>query len=132
LKVMPGRKGMVARIGARALLIAFLPSLLFLGHWTIRFDIPGTDLYVGMPESAHVHTEGDGHDHAQHCHANVASCSDVPFTGASAFALMSESVAYLGFGGVLLALGLCWWTPSRTATVAPEPTPPRRGAALFA
>ncbi len=130
--VTPGPKSAALNLGALALLIAILPSLLFLGHWTLRFDVPGTDYSLGLPKAGVAHGEAAAHDHARHCHGNSASCSDVPFAGASAFALMSASVACLGLAGILLALGGSWWLPSRRATVAPEPRPPRGEPALFA
>jgi hypothetical protein len=76
-----------------------LPSLTFLGHWpALRLTIPGTSSYVAVPlfghdgDSVGNSSETDEHAHEQHCHANAASCTDVPFTGASAFALMTAAV----------------------------------------
>ena len=57
------------------------------------------------------------------CYA--ASCTDVPFTGVSAFALMSESAALLGAGGALLLLVLALWAPTRNLAPLPALQPPR-------
>src|SRR5690349_1959802 len=46
------------------LFATLLPTLTFFGHWSLRIDIPGTQLYVGFPESHH-HDDGapEGEDH---------------------------------------------------------------------
>lgn len=114
------------------LLIALLPTLTFLGHWSLQIDVPGTNLYVvlipGEPEHSHAADSQEPEDeasHSQHCHTNAGSCSDVPFTGVSPFALLSESVAHLGEGGALIALVLALWRPWRSLAIAPEEMPPR-------
>lgn len=123
-----------ARVRHLLLLVAILPSLTFLGHWALQFDIPGTNSYVVVvPGETHedAHTE---HTHEQHCHAGVATCTDVPFTGASPFALMHDSVIYLGASALLIVLGLNTWRPRQSTTIAPLLEPPRRRglAAQFA
>lgn len=115
-----------------SLLLAILPTLTFLGHWGLNIDIPGTDLYVTIipgETGADGHTQSHGpagqQSHEQHCHAGVATCSDIPFTGASPFALLTDSLAKLGAAGALVALALLFWRPGRTASVGPELQPPR-------
>lgn len=121
------------RVREWALLVALLPSLTFVGHWRPHVDIPGTNLYVGLPAPAgesqpHTHsgqTRDGGDDHASHCHANASSCTDVPYVGASAFALLTESASFIGAAVVLTAVALAAWRPHRTLAIAPEPRPPR-------
>jgi hypothetical protein len=110
------------------LLIAILPSLTFLGHWGLQFDIPGSRLYVVLmpapPE--HEHDPAEESKHEQHCHANAASCTDVPFTGASPFALLQSSVEHLGAMALLIAFSVAVWRPGRSLTIGPELQPPQR------
>lgn len=131
-----GWAGIPARVRAWALLVAFLPTLTFLGHWTLHIDIPGTNEYLlvvpGEPEHTGNHTNShtDGHSsqtetHEQHCHAGVATCSDIPLTGISAFALLNESIAYLGAAGALVALALVAWRPRALNSIDPDLQPPR-------
>ncbi len=87
------------------LCLALLPTLLFLGHWGIAFTLPIVDVHIVLvPESeqrdlVHPSSGPDEQDesasHSRHCHGGVATCSDVPYAGASGFALLSESVAML-------------------------------------
>lgn len=109
------------------LLIGILPSLTFMGHWpALHVDIPGTNLYLGLPdvgESARGHQGGQSHEN--HCHESVASCSDQPITGISAFALLAESVALIGVAGALVAVAARWWQPRRPVSLLPELQPPR-------
>ena len=118
------------RVQYIALLVAILPSLTFLGHWSLNLDIPGTDLYLTLIAASDHHDEHAGHDdpqaHTNHCHANAASCTDVPFTGASPFAFLHDSIAYLGAGALLVVLTLRAWRPWSALTVGPELRPPRR------
>jgi hypothetical protein len=114
-----------------------LPTLTFLGHWSFHIDVPGTNLYVlivpGEQAPAVTHDsqqQGDGQSHERHCHAGVASCSDIPFTGASPFALLSDSLAYLGASAALTAVALAFWRPGAVASVGPELQPPRERFAL--
>jgi hypothetical protein len=120
-----------------ALLVALLPTLLFFGHWPdIQFSIPGSALTFTVPFVAHGHDDGtsgeDGHE--QHCHANVSSCTDIPFTGVSAFALLSESVACIGAAGAFIGLECAWWQPATETALSPELQPPRTASSstLFA
>lgn len=126
------------RVQYLALLVAILPSLTFLGHWSLKIDVPRTDLYLTLIAPSHHDDEHAGNDdqqaHTNHCHANAASCTDVPFTGASPFALLGDSIAYLGAATLLVALTLGIWRPWATLTVGPELRPPRRtiGASALA
>lgn len=134
---MPFPQAWLARRLPRwALLAALLPSLSFAGHWTPHVHIPGTDFYLGLPETsaAHSHftTPSKGGDHEAHCHTGAASCSDVPFTGVSAFAVLSQTVALLGATMALIALANFAWRPNRTLALVPEPKPPRARAFLTA
>ena len=108
---------------------ALAPSLMFLGHWSVSIPVPGTGWYVGMPATPHSHTEEADDGHERHCHADAASCGDVPFAGASAFALLTDTVVLLGASGLLWMLTLRYWEPSLSATVSPERRPPRFAAA---
>jgi len=128
-----GWSGIPARVRAWALLVAFLPTLTFLGHWTLQIDIPGTNEYLlivpGAPEH-NTDSHGDEHSsetetHDQHCHAGVATCSDIPLTGISAFALLNESIAYLGVAGALIALAAITWRPRALNSIDPDLQPPR-------
>lgn len=129
------------------LLLAILPTLTFMGHWPdIRIGIPGSTAWLTIPlasEGDHHHegtpgehganpedehhsefgTEEDGH--GRHCHADAASCTNTPFTGISAFALLSESVALLGAGGFATLLVHQLWEPTSDLTPGPEFLPPR-------
>jgi hypothetical protein len=109
------------------LLIALLPTLLFFGHWPdIQFSLPGTGLTLAVPFISHDHSGAPDEDgHTQHCHANVGTCTDVPFTGASAFAYLSESVAALGIAAAFIGLVALCWRPLADQSVAPELQPPR-------
>lgn len=132
-----------ARHASRArswlLLVAIVPSLTFLGHWPeLRVDIPGTNSYLVLPggeadhASGHSHNDAGGpaeeHQHEQHCHANVASCSDIPFTGVSAFAMLAAAVAFLAISGQLVLVSPRIWQPERALQVDPSTPPPKRVA----
>ena len=125
-----------ANVRAWALLLAFLPTVMFLGHWTFHVDIPGTNLYIlivpGEPTQADSHADAHsaGENHDRHCHAGVASCSDVPLTGISAFALLNDSLVYLGVAGALIALAAIAWRPRALNSINPDLRPPRSSFAF--
>ena len=108
------------------LLVAFLPSLLFFGHWELSVAIPGTGYRVGVPvapEAARDGHEAEG-SHESHCHESAASCSDTPLTGISWIAHLSEAIAFIGLSGVLIGIGMTTWLPLRGRCVRPEVPPP--------
>lgn len=120
------------------LLVAIVPTLTYFGHWpVVAVDIPGTDFYIQLPGSeghpggddhgfgATAGSHSDAHEHAQHCHGDTATCTDMPFTGASAFALMEESLAALGIAGLLTLVALQAWRSEALASVGPELQPPK-------
>lgn len=102
---------------------AYLPALTFFGHWPLSVDIPGTSLYVGLPEST---TQGAAHNHKDHCHADAGSCSDTPVTTAGTVALLAESLAIEDLDSPLIgmATGFAAWQPQ--AGVARLLPPPER------
>lgn len=76
---------------AWGLLIALLPSLLYLGHWSLRIPLPRTDSYVAVGALEPAHGHGEDGEHGRHCHGD-ASCSDSPPAPMlSAFALVAEA-----------------------------------------
>ncbi len=107
------------------LALALLPTLTFFGHWPAELPIPGTSYYLALPGAAPASPEDDGHDHSSHCHADAASCSDVPATAGVTFAVLNDVVALLGVSGLLLLLALRWWKPGEGFTPSPELEPPR-------
>lgn len=104
------------------LVAAYLPALTFLGHWPLSVDIPGTSLYVGLPERP---TQG-AQNHKDHCHADASSCSDTPVTTTGTVALLAESLAFEDLDSPLIgmAAGFAAWQPQ--AGVAPLLPPPER------
>jgi len=137
----PGLTTSRLRWRSKFLLIAILPALTFFGHWpVITIHVPGAALDLTVPfvseESAHEQAAGtaagagagsssDAHEHAQHCHADAGSCTDVPFTGASAFGLLDDTVAFLGAGALLTLIVATAWRPGRDAPIDPDLRPPR-------
>lgn len=109
-----------------------MPSLTFLGHWTLRLPIPGTGFYVGLPATAAANSNATAGDHAGHCHSESESCSNTPLAGASAIAILSQAVTLLGASAALVALAALTWRPDRVLTLAPELRPPRIAAAALA
>ena len=82
------------------LLLALLPSLLFLGHWQPELAVPFFASHILLvPGEGAAHESapesGESAAHARHCHGGAATCSDVPYAGGSGFALLSEAVALL-------------------------------------
>lgn len=110
------------------MLVALLPMVTFMGHWhaseLVESVIPGADSHAGHH---HGDTPGEpaGHDHSQHCHGRLATCSELPYTG---------SATVLVLGAALVALGLefhRWRQPVgdeqflRGTSVRPIAPPPR-------
>jgi hypothetical protein len=129
--------GLSARTRQRlswTLVVALFPMLSFMGHWPASIPIPGTDSYLSVPLAGHEHdddehSEGGAHSHAQHCHGNASSCSDVPTMAGVSFGLMEQTLALAGVDALLLALVWASWTPRRPIALMPELRPPRTAAA---
>lgn len=89
---------------SKVLILSLLPTLLFVGHWSLRIEIPGTDSYIGAPmaqaaASGHHHGasgEESEHEHEQHCHANAATCADAAAVPVAPVGHLAEVVATLG------------------------------------
>jgi hypothetical protein len=110
------------------LVLALLPTLTFFGHWPGQIPIPGTGYHLAIPGSSTAAPAGaanEGHDHASHCHADAATCSDVPATAGVSFAILNETLALFGAGGLFVLLALRWWVPGEGFTPSPELEPPR-------
>lgn len=107
------------------LLVALAPSILYVGHWEPRFDIPFTSYYWGIPEDWGGHGENeDTSSHADHCHGD-SSCAGKPVSAGATVALLREHVAYLGTFGLLAIVVGAWWSPRQRLTAGPETPPPR-------
>lgn len=118
------------------LLIAYLPSLTFVGHFSLDINIPGTAWYIGLPESPGHSAHNDGlagvngsaghfHDHAEHCHIDLASCSDAPYAGSASFGLMGWVISFLGVATAAFLMLERWWRPSFALQDQPPVPPPR-------
>jgi hypothetical protein len=109
------------RRAAWLLFAGYLPSLLFLGHWDLQIDIPGTAYYVGLPgDTGHSHA-----DHSQHCHADMGSCSDLPLVTAAPVALLAATVETPREDSRGFPAPSAGWHPAGTIDSAPDTPPPR-------
>ncbi|MEP7216200.1 MAG: hypothetical protein ABI782_08090 [Anaerolineaceae bacterium] len=102
------------------LVVAYLPAVTFLGHWPLSIDIPGTDVYVGLPLTASLHE----HNHKDHCHADAGSCSDAPLTTSATVASLAQSLAFDDVDSPLIGVGTgtaAWSAQAEVAPVAPPP-----------
>ncbi|MCL4239773.1 MAG: hypothetical protein KJ048_00320 [Dehalococcoidia bacterium] len=121
---------------SKLLFLSLLPTLLFVGHWSLHIEIPGTDYFVGPPgravqaEGTHHHDapsgehSGSGHDHEQHCHANAATCADAAAVPVAPVAHLAEAIAALGADSAWLRI------PNETRSLsgwdaAPQFPPPK-------
>lgn len=107
------------------LLLAFAPSLLYVGHLSFQLPVPGTSLSLGIA-AVHSHgTAGEEANHRDHCHADVSDCSGTPPTTAVPIATLREDVeASARFGGLPLA-GVVPPVLFDQRSVMPEGPPPR-------
>lgn len=106
---------------ALALLVALLPTLLFMGH-SLR---PGT-MPIDSARGAAAAAGPAHHDHEQHCHEGLASCSDQPVTsGPGQFLLADqpEAAAPLALAMAARAEALA---PATSSPPPPEPPPRAR------
>ncbi|MCC7364450.1 MAG: hypothetical protein IT303_08755 [Dehalococcoidia bacterium] len=117
--------GIAHRRGSWLLLAAFLPSLLYAGHWTLQLDIPGTDYYIGFAQRSDGHQHAGDHD--AHCHGDPEGCTDSPptisvpvATLAAAFATATAEIRTFAPPGDAAAL--------IGADARGPDTPPPRGA----
>ncbi len=116
------------RLFALVLLTAMLPSLLYLGHWSVRVPIPGTGAFVAVGMQAEHEAQASEGGHEQHCHG-TANCTDSPPAPVGVgFALLSEALLLLGAAGAMVLLWLPGWRPARVSAVAPLLPPPRFAA----
>lgn len=120
------------RLAAWALFAAIFPTLTYMGHWPREVPVTGTHFYLWLGPPGDVRDEGaapddseEGATHERHCHGSPASCTDVPFTGASGFGLLNEWLALAGVSGLLVALAGRWWRPGRPFVPGLELRPPR-------
>jgi hypothetical protein len=112
---------------ALILLLAWLPSLAFVGHWESlaapllesRFALTS---HAGHAGHAPGSTEGGPAEHEQHCHGGFDSCS----TGASGMTMPIGAVGHTAPAApdeALVALALEAPVPGNPAEVPPTPPP---------
>lgn len=107
-----------SKLPALALAAAFMPSLLFLGHWG--------------PMAAHDHTHASApadpvteHQHEAHCHAGLASCAEQP--PPSTFAVFDDAIRPEIALGTERAVPVASERVPQSHSTKP-PTPPPNGA----
>ncbi|MEO6042736.1 MAG: hypothetical protein ABIQ47_02285 [Tepidiformaceae bacterium] len=103
------------------LLLALLPSLLFLGHWQLELAVPLLASHILLVPGEGAALESA---HARHCHGGAATCSDVPYAGGSGFALLSEAVAQLTAPPTVVAVNEILGLFALHAP-GPDPRPPQ-------
>jgi hypothetical protein len=88
------RRILADQIGiAAVLLIAFFPTVTFLGHWDEIFtptdDVAPAPLYAMTDLNAELAEQAE---HASHCHTNLASCSAQPLPAGVGLLLTQEAL----------------------------------------
>ena len=76
--LMPGKSAWLERVAAGVLLLTFLPTLSFLGHWSEILggsQVPQASASVLVDAAAQ---QADQVDHSRHCHTDLAACSAQP------------------------------------------------------
>jgi hypothetical protein len=110
---------------ALAMLAALLPSVMYLGHWSIRVPLPGTGAFVAVGMRAEHEAQASEGGHEEHCHG-TASCSESPPVPVSPpLALLNETLALLAAAGLLVAVAVAAGRLRALASVRPAPPPPR-------
>ncbi len=108
---------------ALALLLALLPTLLFMGH-SLR---PGTmpiDSAAGVIDASA--TGPAHHEHEQHCHEGLASCSDQPLTSGPGHFLLTDQPGAAAPLALATAARADALAPATSAPPPPEPPPRAR------
>lgn len=138
-RLLTGRSGQrTLRFASWVLLFSFLPMLTFVGHWpALDLPLPGTGAYLRIPFSGlshdgpasdgHNHTHGrqDTRQHARHCHADAAGCSDTPVPGLATVAMLRAAVGFLGIDGAWRLNEATEAPALRAVAVDPFDPPPR-------
>lgn len=113
-----------ARWYSGLLLLAFIPSVAYVGHWEPRFDIPLTDYYWGIPDFGQHSAHHDASSHGDHCHGD-STCSDQPTTAGASVALIRDDIEMIGMAALLLLVASVLSLPHVPGSRAPETPPPR-------
>ena len=111
------------------LLLSLLPMLSYVGHWNAgesgRAHTQADHTHASIAPAAHQPSGGALEEHAEHCHGEVASCTDSPPPVASGFSALAEGLRFLRTeDGAGVAVGDVWGLAAQTS-LAPEPRPPR-------
>jgi hypothetical protein len=110
---------------AAVLLLAFVPTLTFLGHWDEIFGSP--DVVAPLPISAVYDLtaqQAEQAEHAMHCHTNLGSCSAQPMPAGVGLLLTQE--ALLGPPPQITREAPAAETAVRPAPALIPPSPPPR------
>jgi hypothetical protein len=119
------------RLLAAVLLLAFFPTLTFLGHWGDLFEGSGTvDVLMAPVTGAMLFDvtaqQAEKAAHALHCHTDLGSCSGQPMpAGAGLFVTRETLILPLPFVAAALASVAAPIIPAPAGT---PPTPPPRSS----
>jgi hypothetical protein len=111
---------------ATFLLVAYLPSVLYLGHIDLRLPVPVWNVELALPLLS---TGGDEHagstaGHGDHCHG-TSDCTSSPQAPGASVQYLREEVVTVVAGGFLHAVPLDERRPGPDWDQAPPPPPPR-------
>jgi hypothetical protein len=117
---------------AALLMVAFLPTLTFLGHWNEIFfgSVLGSNQVYVAPDVAsllpNTPQDAEESEHAQHCHTNLSSCSEQPMP--SGIGLLAMHDALLGPAPAVVQIRLVDNGPAVPQLAILPLTPPPRVA----
>ena len=70
--------------------------LTYMGHWSIPDVLPFAGPGAHEPHSLAVNSESEHNHHAEHCHGDASSCSDMPYSGSATIVFLGVTLAGLG------------------------------------
>ena len=106
------------RSRARLMLLAILPTLLFLGHAIV----PGEANHVADSMTTH-RSRQDSEEHTRHCHEQIGSCADQPLTSGPGQLLQGQQIQPSALLGQLRMTPVPFHIPAGYIAIPLDPPP---------